>query len=223
MVRVSQPAPGNFSTVLVTGFDAFGGDRINPSWLAAQALHGREIAGHRVVGAQLPTVFGQSAAALHELLARHRPALVLCTGQAGGRSALSLERVAINVDDARIPDNARVQPVDVPVVAGGPAAYFSTLPIKAMLAALELQAIDAEVSQSAGTFVCNHVFYALLHALATEPALRGSRGGFLHLPWLPEQGQPSMPLVDMVQGLRVAIACALTTRQDIKLQAGALS
>ena len=223
MVRASAPAVGRLPRVLVTGFDPFGGDVVNPSWLAVQALHGKRIAGHRLVAAQLPTVFGQSLAALGALLDEHRPALVVCTGQAGGRSAISLERVAINVNDARIADNARAQPVDTPVVAGGPAAYFSSLPIKAMLAALEREGIRAEVSQTAGTFVCNHLFYGLMHELATRRAMRHSRGGLIHVPWLPEQGQPSMRLEDITQGLKVAIRCALTTGADIRKPAGALN
>lgn len=214
---------GRFPTVLVTGFDPFGGDAVNPSWMAVQALHGREVAGHRVVGVQLPTVFGRSLQVLHEALAHHRPVLVLGTGQAGGRGAISLERVAINVNDARIADNARAQPVDTPVVSGGPDAYFTSLPVKAMLAALLQEGINAEVSQTAGTFVCNHVFYGLMHALATRAELRQVRGGFVHVPWLPQQGQPSMGLDEIVRGLRLAIACALQTRQDIRLEAGALN
>ncbi len=208
--------------VLITGFDPFGGAGINPSWLAAQALDGRRIAGHQVVAARLPTAFDQALAVLGQLLATYRPQLVLCTGQAGGRAALSLERIAINVNDARIPDNAGTQPIDTPVVAGGPAAYFSSLPIKAMLAALEAAGIRAEVSQTAGTFVCNHVFYGLMHSLA-EPRFAGVRGGLVHVPWLPEQGQPSMPLDQIVAGLEVAIRSALTTTVDIRKQAGALN
>ena len=214
---------GRFPSVLVTGFDPFGGETLNPSWMAVQCLHGRQIGGHRIVGAQLPTVFGDALDAQEALLLRHRPALAICTGQAGGRAALSLERVAINVDDARIPDNAGAQPVDTPVVAGGPAAYFTTLPIKAMLSALLDQGINAEVSQAAGTFVCNHVFYGLMHALATRAELRHTRGGLIHVPWLPQQGQPSMRLDEIVQGLKVAIECALVTRSDVRRPAGALS
>ncbi|UCU92962.1 pyroglutamyl-peptidase I [Hydrogenophaga taeniospiralis] len=207
--------------VLLTGFDAFGGDAINPSWLAVRALHGRQIAGHTVVAAQLPTVFGEALRALHGLLVKHQPALVICVGQAGGRSALSLERVAINVDDAPIPDNAGAQPIDAPVAPGAPAAYFSTLPIKAMLAALQREGLPAEVSQTAGTFVCNHVFYGLMHTIAANPELRHTRGGFVHVPWLPEQGTPNMALDDVVRGLRVAVRAALVTPQDTLLAGGA--
>ncbi|MFP8833427.1 pyroglutamyl-peptidase I [Hydrogenophaga sp. XSHU_21] len=201
-------------TVLLTGFDAFGGASLNPSWLAVQALHGRRVLGHKVVAAQLPTVFDQSLNALNALLKAHSPALVICMGQAGGRRAVSLERVAINVNDAPIADNAGAIPVDTPVKQGAPVAYFTTLPIKAMLATLQQAGLPAEVSQTAGTFVCNHVFYGLMHALATRPALRHTRGGFVHVPWLPEQGSPSMPLDDMVQALRLAVRCALQVRQD---------
>ena len=223
MVSPSNSTVGRFPTVLVTGFDPFGGDTVNPSWMAVQGLHGRQIGGHRIVGAQLPTVFGDALGALRDLLAELRPALVVCLGQAGGRGALSLERVAINVNDARIADNAGAQPVDTPVVAGGPAAYFTSLPIKAMLAALLAEGINAEVSQTAGTFVCNHVFYGLMHELATQPALRLTRGGLIHVPWLPGQGQPSMRLDEVVEGVKLAIACALVTVTDIRKEAGALN
>jgi pyroglutamyl-peptidase len=217
-----QPA-SKLPTVLLTGFDPFGGEAINPSWLAVQLLHGRRIAGHRLVAALLPTVFGAALTQLNALMRQHRPALVICVGQAGGRAALSLERVAINLDDARIADNAAARPIDTPVVPGGPAAYFTTLPIKAMLVALQRQGIAAEVSQTAGTFVCNHVFYGLMHTLATLHGYRNTRGGFVHLPWLAEQGTPSMALHDMVSGLRVAVRTALTQREDLVVSAGRIS
>lgn len=125
------------------------------------------------------------------------------------------------MNDAPIADNAGAQPVDTPVQAGAPAAYFTTLPIKAMLATLREEGVDAEVSQTAGTFVCNHVFYGLMHALATQPELGHARGGFVHVPWLPEQGTPSMALDDMVRGLHAALRCALRVRHDQLLGAGA--
>ena len=208
--------------VLLTGFDAFDGAAANPSWVAARPLHGRQIAGHRVIVAQLPTVFGRSLLQLAALLKQHRPALVICLGLAGGRGALSLERIAVNVDDARIADNAGAQPIDRAVVAGGPAAYFTRLPIKAMHRALLKAGIPAEVSQTAGTFVCNHVFYGLMHELATRRALKDTRGGFVHVPLLPDLGSPSMPLEVMQRGLRCMIACALRTDQDIASGGGAL-
>ena len=222
---LSAPAPAVVGPrrILVTGFEPFGGHAVNPSWQAVQALDGFELDGHRLVAAQLPTVFGRSLQTLDELVAAHRPVLVVCTGQAGGRAALSLERVAINVNDARIPDNAGAQPVDTPVVPDGPAAYFTSLPIKAMLAAVLDAGIRAEVSQTAGTFVCNHVFYGLMHRLATDPAQAGVRGGLVHVPWLPQQGQPSMTQEQLVVGLKAALRSALHTHADVRLQAGALS
>jgi pyroglutamyl-peptidase len=214
--------------VLLTGFDPFGDDRrspspMNPSWLAVRALHGKRINGHHVVAAELPCVFDASITELRRLMQIHKPALVICVGQAGGRSAVSLERVAINVNDARIPDNVDAQPIDTPVVANGPAAYFSTLPIKAMLQALHHADVQAEVSQTAGTFVCNHVFYGLMHALATQRGLKKTRGGFIHVPLLPEQGEPSLPLELLINALRLAVSTALTTSRDIAAGAGAIS
>ena len=210
-------------TVLLTGFDPFGGESLNPSWQAVQSLHHKRIGGHKVVAAQLPTVFDTSLRELARLLREHKPALVVCVGQAGGRAAISLERVAINVNDARIPDNAGAQPVDTAVLDGGPAAYFTTLPIKAMLQALQGDGIAAEVSQTAGTFVCNHVFYGLMHELATRRGFKRTRGGFIHVPWLPGQGQPSMATQELVRGLQLAIATALATPTDIAKSAGAIS
>jgi len=222
MVVAHSPAVRSPAPVLVTGFDPFGGSSVNPSWQAVHALNGRVISGRRVVGAEVPTIFGRSLQRLAQLVEEHQPALVICTGQAGGRGALSLERVAINVNDARIPDNAGAQPVDTPVVAEGPAAYFTSLPIKAMLQALLKAGINAEVSQTAGTFVCNHVFYGLMHMLA-QPRFQGVRGGLVHVPFLPEQGQPSMRVDEIVAGLSLGIEVALATEHDIRKQAGALN
>ncbi len=208
--------------VLVTGFDPFGGDSVNPSWLVAQALHKRQFARRVVVAAQLPTEFVASAEMLRSLINRHQPEVVLCLGQAGGRAELSLERVAININDARIPDNVGAQPIDTPVVAGGPAAYFTKLPIKSTVQGMTSEGIAAQVSQTAGTFVCNHVFYTLMHELAQRPALAHTTAGFIHLPWLPQQGSPSMPLADMVRGIRLAIYCALERSEDLHATGGAL-
>lgn len=219
----TRSAPADLPRVLLTGFDAFGGETVNPSWLAVQSQHGRNVAGHEIVAARLPTVFDASRLELGRLMQVHQPVLVICVGQAGGRAAVSLERVAINVNDARIADNANAQPVDTPVVAGAPDAYFSTLPIKAMLQALQRADIPAEVSQTAGTFVCNHVFYGLMHQLAIQPALQQTRGGFIHVPYLAGQGEPSMALEDLSRGLRVAIQTALTTQTDAAYGAGAIS
>jgi pyroglutamyl-peptidase len=214
---------GTNPTVLLTGFTPFAGETVNPSWQAVSRLHGKRIAGHRIVARELPTEFGASLTALHAAIRDLKPALVLCIGQAGGSVQLSLERVAINLDDARIADNAGACPVDRPVVADGPAAYFSTLPIKAMLLALREAGIPAEVSQSAGTYVCNHVFYGLMHALRDR---RRVRGGFIHIPYAPEQaarhpGSPSLALETVAEGIRIAIRTALTTHDDRRIAAGA--
>jgi pyroglutamyl-peptidase len=223
MVTAPPATAQSLPVVLLTGFDPFGGDALNPSWLAVQALHGRQVERHRIVAAQLPTVFGESLATLQRLIARHRPALVICVGQAGGRAALSLERVAININDARIADNRGAQPVDTPVVEHGPAASFTSLPIKAMLLALRREEVAAEVSQTAGTFVCNHVFYGLMHALAAQRGAPRTRGGFIHVPWLPEQGAPSMALEELVRGLRIAVHTAVRVTTDARAGAGALN
>ena len=202
-------------TLLLTGFDPFDGAKSNPSWDAASALDGCVIGGHRIAARRLPTEFEASLRALRAAIRETGPSLVVCTGLAGGRKELSLERVAINVDDARIADNIGAQPVDARIAARGPAAYFTTLPIKAMLAALENHGIPAHVSQTAGTFVCNHVFYGLMHALRRTP---GVRGGFIHVP---RAGRGGMPLDQIVEGLRIALRVAATTRTDARLAAGA--
>lgn len=211
-------------TVLLTGFDPFGGEARNPSWDAVRALRGARIGGHAIASARIPTSFARCAPALARAIRRHRPALVLCTGLALGRAAVSLERVAINCIDARIADNDGLQPVDVPVVAGAPAACFARVPLKAMLAAIRARGVPAEVSNSAGTFVCNALAFHLLHGIATRwPRLRG---GFIHLPAAPFQvadrpGTPSMALDTMVDALRAAVAAALAHADDIALGAGA--
>lgn len=210
-------------TVLITGFEPFGGEPINPSWEVVSRLDNAIIGGHRVVARQLPCVFGESLDTLNAAVEALSPSLVLAVGQAGGRVDITVERVGINVDDARIPDNRGNQPVDVPVVAGGPVAYFSTLPIKAMVAALRGAGIPASVSQTAGTFVCNHVMYGLLHTLRDFSAVKG---GFIHIPYLPEQaaahpGAPSMAAETVRQALEVAIATALQVENDIVMVGGA--
>ena len=210
-------------TILLTGFQPFGGEQENPSWQAVAALHGTRIAGHRVVARELPVAFGDALKTLRSALRETRPMLAVCVGQAGGRAQISLERVAINVDDARIPDNAGRQPVDVPVAAGGPAAYFTTLPIKAMRQALQEAGFPAEISQTAGTFVCNHVFYGLMHALRAQ---RQVRAGFIHLPYSPAQaarhpGAPSLAVETATAALRIALQAALRVRGDARLPGGA--
>ncbi|MEI7447177.1 MAG: pyroglutamyl-peptidase I [Burkholderiales bacterium] len=212
------------ATILLTGFEPFGGETVNPSWLIASALDGETVGGAHVHALRLPTEFRTSLRVLRAALRRHRPVLAVALGQAGGRAELSVERVAINVDDARIPDNAGARPIDVPVVRGGPAAHFSTLPIKAIVAALRERGVPAAVSQTAGTFVCNHVFYALQHALAGTRV----RSGFVHVPWLPEQagawpGAPALPLETMVIGVREVLRVAMTHRgPDLREGGGAV-
>jgi pyroglutamyl-peptidase len=220
---------GRYPVVLLTGFEPFEQEAVNPSWEAVRALDGARIdtaiGPVRVLAQQLPCVFGAANQMLGELISTLAPQLVIAVGQAGGRTALSVERVAINVDDGRIADNAGYQPIDVPVVEDGPAAYFSTLPIKAIVRALCAAGIPASVSQTAGTFVCNHVFYGLQHYLALHaPQVRG---GFIHIPYLPEQaahhpGQASLGLDSVVAGLRIAIQTTLALEHDIKESGGAL-
>lgn len=214
-------------TALVTGFEPFGGDAINPSGEAVKRLDGRLVGDAYVVARILPATFAGSGPALLRAIEEVGPDLVIAVGQADGRIALSLERVAINVQDARIPDNDGASPVDEPVVPGGPVAYWTSLPIKAMAAAIRAQGIPAEVSQTAGTFVCNHLFYSLAHAIATgRPTLRG---GFIHIPLLPEQAarspvkHGSMSLATIVAGLEIAVATAAATDRDIKAPDGAIS
>jgi pyroglutamyl-peptidase len=213
--------------ILLTGFEPFGGEAVNPSWEIARALDGWHCEGRVVRTALLPCAFGDALQRLDDALAAWQPELVLCLGQAGGRTEISIERAALNVDDARIPDNLGRQPIDAAVVAGGPAAYFSTLPIKAGARDLRAAGIAAAVSNTAGTFVCNHVFYALMHRLATLPALARTRGGFVHVPYTPEQvvGRPavaSMPLALQIDGIRAALRSAITTRDDVRETAGRL-
>lgn len=216
------------ATILLTGFEPFECDAVNPSWEVARALDGWACEGAAVQALQLPCVFGDALVALDAALAgAPAPVLVVALGLAGGRTEITPERVAINVDDARIPDNAGRQPVDAAVEARGPDAYFSTLPIKAIVHALRQAGLPASVSNSAGTFVCNHVFYGLMHRLATRPALARTRGGFVHLPALPEQaarlpGTPSVALATQVEALRVLLRVALTTTADLREQGGSL-
>ncbi len=222
-MSASRKSAAGMPSVLLTGFAPFGGETSNPSWDAVVPLGGKRIGGHRIVVRQLPVEFAASLQVLQAAIRETKPALVLCVGQAGGRAQLSIERVAINIDDARIPDNADACPIDTPIVADGPAAYFATLPIKAMLVAMREAGIPAEVSQTAGTYVCNHVFYGLMHALRGKPRIRG---GFIHIPYAPEQaarhpGVPSLPVDVATTALRIGVRIALTTTSDRHLAAGA--
>jgi len=210
--------------VLMTAFEPFGGETINPSWEAVRALEGKQISGATIVIRQLPVVFSEVLRVLNQALEEVKPDAILSVGQAGGRSDITVERIGINVDDARIPDNAGHQPVDEPVVTGGPAAYFSRLPIKAIVAAVREAGIPASVSQTAGTFTCNRVMYGLLHWLEQHDS--PVRGGFIHIPYLPEQaaqhpGAPSMALASIIQALEIAVKVTLETGEDIRQAGGA--
>lgn len=209
--------------VLITGFEPFDGEFVNPSWEVVKQLNDRELAGAHIVARQLPCVFGEALTVLAAAIDEWQPAMVLCIGQAGGRTDITLERVAINIDDARIPDNKGYQPIDEPIVADGPAAYFSTLPIKTVVEAIRAAGIPASVSQTAGTYVCNHVMYGLLHYLRGWPAVKG---GFMHIPYLPEQaiahpGAPSMAAQTVLIAVELAISIALQVEQDRKVAGGA--
>lgn len=210
-------------TVLLTGFEPFDQDTVNPSWEAVRLLDGTVQGDARIVARQLPCAFAAAPERLYQLLEEFTPALVIAVGLGPGRTDICIERVAININDARIPDNLGYQPIDTPVVAQGPAAYFSTLPLKAMVRAIRAGGIPASVSHTAGTFVCNQVFYCLQHALAGT----GVRGGFIHVPPLPQQavaaGGPSMALATQVEGLRIAVITALNTEDDVLEGGGQVS
>lgn len=203
---------------LLTGFEPFGGESTNPSYEAARLLSG-------VAVVELPCVFATSLQALREAIDEHRPDLVLCVGQAGGRSGISVEKVAINLIESRIPDNAGAQPLDAEVIPGGPTAYFTNLPVKAMVEAVRQAGVPASVSYSAGTFVCNQVAYGLAHLIATERP--GLRGGFVHVPYSPGQvttsSQPSMAVETVARALRILVDTALTVEVDVPVVSGEIA
>ncbi|MCM3118419.1 pyroglutamyl-peptidase I [Neobacillus sp. MER 74] len=212
--------------ILITGFDPFGGEPVNPAHEAVKLLQGKEIAGSEVITREIPTVFGKAITSLKEAIAELNPDIVICVGQAGGRATITPERVAINVDDARIPDNENNQPIDKEIVPGGPTAYFSKLPVKAMVKKMTENGIPASVSNTAGTFVCNHIFYGLMNLIETSS--KDIRGGFIHIPFIPEQivrnpGQPSMSLELIVKGLELSIEAVILNEQDIAAVGGEIS
>ncbi|MBO0481912.1 pyroglutamyl-peptidase I [Candidatus Enterococcus courvalinii] len=209
--------------VLVTGFDPFGGDKVNPAYEAVKKMPA-EIAGAEIIKLEVPTVFGKSSQVVREAIKEHQPEIVICVGQAGGRSAVSFERVAINLAEARIPDNEGNQPFDTALEENGPAAYFTTLPIKAMTKNVHDHGLPAYISYTAGTFVCNDIMYRLLHVLHTEfPTIRG---GFIHVPFSPDQvidrpvGTASMSLDDIADSLTYAVEAAIENEHDISGNAG---
>lgn len=194
--------------LLITGFDPFGGESVNPAFEAVRLLPD-EIVGFKLCKLEIPTEFIRSGVILKDALRAERPDAVLCVGQAGGRTAITPERVAINLMDARIPDNAGYQPVDTPIVPDGPTAYFSTLPVKAIVEQIQSAGLPAAVSNTAGTYVCNSLLYTLLHTAALE--YPGLRGGFLHVPYAAEQlpskpeGTFAMPLPDIARAMTRAV------------------
>lgn len=212
------------TTVLLTGFEPFGGDARNPS---AEAVH--EVAAawtgpETLITAVLPVAFAASAERLRRLMTDHRPDAVVLTGLAGGRRAVTPERIAVNLVDARIPDNDGAQPIDEPSVPGTPAAAFSTLPVKAIAHDIAAAGIPAEVSHTAGTFVCNHVFFVAAHEARAHP---GTRVGFIHLPWstetAPSPEVPALPASDLARALAIAVRTTLDVRADLGVPGGAIS
>ena len=189
--------------LLITGFDAFGGSPLNPSWLAVEKLPDR-VGDYVLCKLMIPTCFGIAAQRVLEAAATFQPDLILCVGLAGGRDAVTPERIAVNIRDARIPDNAGCQPRGQRADPQGPAAYFVTVPVEEMAEAIRAAGIPATVSNSAGTFVCNDVLYTLLHRYHGTAV----RVGFIHVPNISELGDPSLPLDAIVRALTEAIlAC----------------
>ena len=208
--------------VLLTAFDPFGGDTVNPANEAVK-LVSNNVNGVEVVKVEVPTVFHKSIDVVAKAIEEEKPDAVFCIGQAGGRAELTPERVAINIDDARIADNEGNQPIDVKVFEDGEPAYFATLPIKAMVAAIRNAGIPSSVSNTAGTFVCNHLMYGVLYTLAKK--YPGVRGGFMHVPFIPEQvinraNTPSMALADIVKGIEAAITAIAENDKDINTAEG---
>lgn len=209
--------------LLLTGFDPFGGQPVNPA-IEAVKLVPDQIDDIEIIKLEVPTVFYKSIDLVAASINREKPDVVVCVGQAGGRYDITPERVALNVNDARIPDNEGNQPLDVPIFEDGENAYFSTLPIKAMAAAIREAGIPASVSNSAGTFVCNHLMYGVLYTLAKK--YPGVRGGFIHVPFIPSQvisrptPAPSLELSTIARGLEAAIRAIGAHTADVKSTEG---
>lgn len=209
--------------ILVTGFDPFGGEPINPAIETVKRLPD-VIADAEIIKLEIPTVCHKSLRVIDEAIAKYDPDVVLSIGQAGGRPDITVERVGINVDDCRIPDNDGNQIIDEPIYRDGPDAYFVTVPIKAMVQRIQSRNIPASVSNTAGTFVCNHVTYGVCHLIATK--YQGKRSGFIHIPYLPQQvtdkkNMPSMSQDLMVEAIEAAIEAIVDTAEDIKMMGGA--
>lgn len=193
--------------LLITGFDPFGGGNINPSWEAVKLLP-EQVGQYQIHKLAIPTIFGAAAEMILTQAQQLHPDVIVSVGLAGGRDAVTPERIAVNIRDARIPDNRGVQPSGDRVVAEGPAAYFSTLPVEKMAEHIRQVGIPAAVSNTAGTFVCNDVLYSVLHHFAGTSV----QAGFIHVPYLPSQGTPNMELTDIVKALSAAIE-ALTAEE----------
>lgn len=209
--------------ILVTGFDPFGGEAINPAIESVKRLPDR-IKGADIIKLEIPTVCHKSLRVIEEAILSHDPDVILSIGQAGGREDISVERIGINCDDCRIPDNEGNQIIDEPVYADGPAAYFVNLPIKAMVERIKQKQIPASVSNTAGTFVCNHVTYGVRYLC--DKKFPGKRSGFIHIPFLPQQvlekkNTASMSLDMIVEGICAAIEAIVDTKEDIKVTGGA--
>ena len=212
--------------ILVTGFDPFGGEKINPALETIKRLPDT-ILGAQIIKLEIPTVVGKSLAKITEAVEKENPDAVLSIGQAGGRSEITVERVGINIDDCRIPDNEGNQPIDEPVIKGGPAAYFVTVPIKAIVENIKAHNIPASISNTAGTFICNHVCYGVAHLAAARTAAgTPMKSGFIHIPFLPEQiiGKPaltpSMSLETIASGITHALEAIVEHGSDIKVSGG---
>ena len=208
--------------ILITGFDPFGGEKINPAWEAVNALPD-EVDGVEVIKVQIPTVFKKSAQKLFETIDTVKPDAVICVGQAGGRFDFNVERIAINVDDARIPDNEGKQPIDVKIFEDGENAYFASLPIKAMVEEAKKAGVPASVSNTAGTFVCNHIMYSLLYSINKNKL--NIRGGFIHVPYISQQvigkkNTPYMELTTATKGLEASIRAIKNNLVDVKVTGG---
>ena len=194
--------------ILITGFDPFGGETVNPAYEAVKLLPDT-IAGAEIIKLEVPTRFHRAGAVLEDAMQGHKPDAVICVGQAGGRAAITPEKVAINLMDGRIPDNAGYQPVDVPIWEDGETAYFTSLPVKAMVQRMRDAGIPAAVSYTAGTYVCNYLLYTLLYLI--DKKYPNVRGGFIHVPYAMEQvinkplGTPSMDLRQIARGLETAV------------------
>lgn len=210
--------------ILITGFDPFGGESINPALEAVKKLP-TTILDSEVIKIEIPTVFEKSLQKIEENIIKHNPDVVISVGQAGGRFGVTPERVAINIDDARIKDNEGNQPIDIKIFEDGENAYFSNLPIKAMVKEMTDNGIPASVSNTAGTFVCNHVMYGILYLI--DKKYNNIKGGFIHVPYIPSQvvtkpNNPSMSIDDIAKGLELCIKAIIENSSDIKTVGGTI-